>query len=98
MKYKDIKQFDGSFGLMIFGKTAELKQIHGRIKCIDDEKEIVTFKSTMRRVFNVKIKDIVSFEGKEPLPEITEVRGRKLLWDAGILIYEDNKKEFDAKR
>ena len=98
MTIKDLKQYDGKFGLIKFGKTAELKQLHGTIKCIDDEKSEITFKSTMRKVFILRARDISSFEQKEMLPEITEVRGRKILWDGGILVYAVDNKEYDAKR
>lgn len=98
MTIKDLKQYEDTFGLIIFGKTAELKQLHGTIKCIDDEKSEITFKSTMRKVFILRARDISSFEPKEMLPEITEVRGRKILWDNGVLIYSDNKIEYDSKR
>jgi hypothetical protein len=98
MKLKELVQLEGKFGLITFGKTSELKQLHGKIKCIDDEKDEITFKSTMRKVFHLRARDIKSFEEKEPLPEITEVRGRKVLWAGGILVYEDNGKEYDSKR
>ena len=98
MKLKDLRQFDMKFGLIIFGKPAELKQLHGVIKCIDDEKDEITFKSTMRKVFILRARDISSFTEKAMLPEITEVHGRKILWDGGILIYDDSKIEYDPRR
>jgi len=98
MTIKDLRQYEDKFGLLIFGKPAELKQVHGKIKCIDDEKSEITFKSTMRKVFQLRARDISSFTEKEMLPEITEVRGRKILWDGGILIYDDSKIEYDPRR
>ena len=98
MTIESLKQHEGQFGLMIWGHTARLKQIHGKIKCIDDDKREIIFKSTLRKVFTIKFEDIKSFEAKEPLGEVTEVRGRKVIWDGGILVYADNSKEYDAKR
>ena len=99
MKLKDLKPFENSYGLLIWGKSAEIKEYHGLIKNVDED--IVLFKIKGMATQPIKIKEIKSFQPKDMLPEVVEYNNKKVIWDGGILCHPEDlrqRKEITLKR
>lgn len=97
MKTEELKEFVGKFGLLLYDVQSKLKQLHGKIKDVDDF-DNVAFKTTVGKLIMIKSDTIQSFEPKEALPEVKEHRGRDVVWKGGELVYKDNKKDVNIKR
>jgi hypothetical protein len=92
---KDQIQVD-VFGLLKFGKTSALKQLHGKTKYVDNDGTIL-FKDANRKLYLLPCEEVQSFEPKEMTPEIKEYKGLKVLWEGGRLFYADNGKDVEIK-
>jgi hypothetical protein len=101
MDIKELKEIEGRYGLLVWGIPTERKYIHGMIKYVDIDEEIILFKIKGTAVRKINAHGIVSFTEKEMLPEVSVFDGRQVVWDGGNLCFREDvmsRKEINLKR
>ena len=100
MKFKELQPYEGRYGLLTWQKKSKDRKIyHGIIRHVDEDVLLFRIKGIATKP--IRLQEIVSFEEKIMEPEVTEFRGKKVIWDGGILCHpEDLKKrnEINLKR
>jgi hypothetical protein len=100
MKFKEFQQYEGRYGLLIWQKdSTDTKMFHGIIKYVTEDVLLFRIKGISTKP--VKLSEIISFEEKIMEPEVTEFRGKKVIWDGGILCHPEElrrRNEINLKR
>lgn len=94
MTIKELKPLEGKYGRLVWDPSADRKAYYGTIKHVDSDENIILFKIKGLRVRKIEVNRVTCFEETEMLPEVTEIKGRRVVDLNGVLIYADNKKEF----